>query len=142
MVRVAPCPSGQTGVSGACTPNFFPCLEAGITLKNLSAFKLMESLWAFSKSGWTKEKPPAMGVRHVRISDFEKAVWGALNQVAVSSILRDNQREQPVPYHAGDHESVTIQARAHPRVLKLARAIADLAGSESLQPPTLAEAPQ
>ena len=58
------------------------------------------------------------------------------------SILRDNQSERPVPYHADDYESVTIQAIAHPRVLKLARAIADLAGSESFQPPTLAEAPQ
>ena len=83
-----------------------------------------------------------MGVGHVRLSDFWKAVWEALKQVAMSSILRDNQREQPVLYNAADYESVTIHVRAHPRVLKLARAIADLAGSESLQPLTLAEAPQ
>ncbi len=81
-------------------------------------------------------EPEGLGRKHPKFFSL------ALNQVAMGSILRDNQREQPVLYHAVDYESVTIQVNAHPRVLKLARAIADLAGSEFLQPPTLAEASQ
>jgi magnesium chelatase family protein len=39
-------------------------------------------------------------------------------------------------------QQLQLSARAYHRVLKLARTIADLAGSENIQPPHLAEALQ